>query len=78
MKVRVKGTMPENFFGFHLKRRYPGDEFELDDLTKKVDGKDVVIVKAEARFSEKWMERVEVKKKPGPKPREKDEALGGG
>lgn len=75
MKVRVKDTMPANFFGFHIKRRYPGEEFELDDLTKKVGGKTVVIVKAEARFSEKWMERVEVKKKPGPKPKVED--LGG-
>ena len=58
MKVRVKDTMPANFFGFHQKRRYPGDEFDLDDLMT-ADGKSVK-VKAEARFSEKWMERVEV------------------
>lgn len=74
MRVRVKRTMPENFFGFHIKRQRPGDEFDLDDLMS-ADGK-TVKVKAEARFSEKWMERVEVKKKLGPKPQVKED-LGG-
>lgn len=64
MRVRVKETLVENFYGFYgLKRRYPGDEFTL--VEKK--GKDGKAVSVEQQFSEKWMEKVETRKKPGPK-----------
>lgn len=68
MLVRVKESLVENFYGFHgIKRRYPGDEFELED---KKDESGKVIYSAQAQFSEKWMEKVNVPKKPGPKPKE--------
>jgi len=68
MKVRVKEGMQEGFFGFYpnidgssQRRRCgiegaPGDEFELVDLMKGPDGKEVVAVKAIDTFSTNWME----------------------
>lgn len=71
MKVRVKETLVENFYGFHgIKRRYPGDEFTLTAIKDK-EGK--VISSVEAQFSSKWMEKVN---KPGPRAKDKkDESL---
>ena len=67
MRVRVKETLVENFYGFYgVKRRYPGDEFTLE-AKKDKDGK--VISSTEAQFSSRWMEKVNVPKKPGPKPK---------
>ena len=64
MQVRVKETLVENFYGFYgLKRRYPGDKFEL---VAKKDSKGKTVT-AEQQFSDKWMEKVN---KPGPKPKE--------
>jgi hypothetical protein len=66
MRVRVKETQVESFYGFYgQERRYPGDEFELI-ATKTKDGK---TVSAESQFSDRWMEKVNVPKKPGPKPK---------
>lgn len=56
MLVRVKENLVENFYGFYgLKRRYPGDKFELVERETK-DGK---VVSIESQFSEKWMEKIE-------------------
>ena len=67
MLVRVKESMVETFYGFYgEKRRYPGDEFEL---TSKKDKAGKVIYPAEDQFAESWMEKVNVPKKPGPKPK---------
>ena len=55
MKVRVIPTLPETFYGFYIKRRRPGEEFELKDV--EVDGK--VTVLAEDQFSAKWMQIVD-------------------
>ncbi len=67
MLVRVKESLVENFYGFYgLIRRYPGDEFTL---VAKKDKTGKVVASVEAQFSDKWMERVEARKKPGPKPK---------
>lgn len=51
MRVRVKESLVENFYGFYgTKRRYPGDEFTL----VATEGNTV-----KQQFSEKWMEKVE-------------------
>jgi hypothetical protein len=56
MRVRVKKTQVEGFFGFYgLKRRYPGDEFTLVEKQDK-DGK---VITCEDQFSHKWMEKIE-------------------
>ncbi len=66
MLVRVKETQVESFYGFYgLQRRYPGDEFEL---VARKDSKGNTL-SAESQFSKKWMEKVNVPKKPGPKPK---------
>jgi len=63
MRVRVKPDLVETFVGFYgNKRRRPGDEFTLVDAVRTVNGKEVVIQKAEDAFSDKWMERVEEEK----------------
>ena len=64
MRVRVKETQVESFYGFYgQERRYPGDEF---DLVAKKD-KNGKTISAESQFSSRWMEKVN---KPGPKPKE--------
>jgi hypothetical protein len=64
MRVRVKETLVENFYGFYGdERRYPGDKFDLVERKTK-DGE---VVSVESQFSERWMEKVN---KPGPKPKE--------
>lgn len=66
MQVRVKPTNVQSFFGYYgLKRRYPGDVFEL---VAKKDKKGKVYRSAEDQFSANWMEKVN---KPGRKPKEK-------
>jgi len=56
MLVRVKESLVENFYGFYgVKRRYPGDEFELVER-KNAKGK---AVSTESQFSDKWMEKME-------------------
>ena len=66
MLVRVKESKVENFYGFHgTQRVYPGDEFELVDL-KTAKGE---TYSAKEQFSDSWMEEVETRKKPGPKPK---------
>ena len=66
MLVRVKPTQAEGFYGFYgIERRYPGDEFTL--VAKK--DKDGKTISAESQFSDRWMEKVNVPKKPGPKPK---------
>lgn len=70
MQVRVKEEMPEGFYGFYgTSRRYPGEEFTLVDVKTK----DGTIVKAEAQFSKKWMERIEVEDEPRRRGRPKAE-----
>lgn len=60
MRVRVKETMVENFYGFYgFKRRYPGDEFTLE-ARKDRNGKTITV---EQQFSSKWMEKVDKRKK---------------
>jgi hypothetical protein len=67
MLVRVKDTLVENFYGFYgQERRYPGDEFMLKAVK---DDKGKIIHSAESQFSSKWMEKVSVPRKPGPKPK---------
>ncbi len=64
MRVRVKETQVESFYGFYgQERRYPGDVF---DLVAKKD-RNGETVTAESQFSKKWMEKVN---KPGPRPKE--------
>lgn len=61
MKVKVKHVR-DGFYGFYgEKRRYVGEEFSLT---------------SESHFSDRWMEKLEEKKKPGRKP--KAEAEDGG
>ncbi len=58
--VKVKPELVETFVGFYGDiRRRPGDVFDLVDVVKEVDGKQVVIATAESFFSDKWMDRVE-------------------
>lgn len=65
MRVRVKETQVEGFYGFYgQERRYPGDKFEL--VARKTKNGETVSV--ESQFSDKWMEKVN---KPGPKPKDK-------
>lgn len=72
MLVRVKETLVENFYGFHgIKRRYPGDEFRLED---KTDDEGKVICSAESQFSKKWMEKVEETQKRKRRSREEIDA----
>ncbi|MEE9532740.1 MAG: hypothetical protein V3W52_17310 [Syntrophobacteria bacterium] len=62
IKVRVKESLPEGFFGFYgPKRRYPGEEFTLHDVMElnPETGRKNIKIKAEQHFSEKWMERVD-------------------
>lgn len=67
MRVRVKETLVENFYGFYgIKRRYPGDEFTLEPK-KDAAGKTISV---HAQFSEKWMEKVN---KGGKKREEKED-----
>lgn len=57
MKVRVKDAedLPGGFFGFFGERRlYPGQEFEIKPINKKVKGKTVKRTEQE-QFSESWM-----------------------
>ena len=64
MKVKVREDLVEDFIGFYgVKRRRPGQVFELVDRKKK-DGS---TLKAKDQFSERWMEKVN---KPGPKPKD--------
>ena len=61
MLVRVKETQVEGFYGFYgLERRYPGDEFTL---VPKKDNAGKVISTAENQFSDRWMEKVDKRKK---------------
>lgn len=65
MKVRVKKSLVENFYGFYgQQRRYPGDEFELV-ARKGANGKTVTV---QSQFSETWMEEVVEKKEEAPAP----------
>ena len=63
MLIKVKANLPDNKIGFigddgglPCKRRYNGDEFRIP----------------EELFSSKWMEKLEEKKKPGPKKKSDD------
>jgi hypothetical protein len=69
MKVRV---LPECSGFFDGKVRKEGDVFEIKPktCTNRVDdkGKPVVLSEDE-QFSAKWMEKIETRSKPGPKPK---------
>jgi hypothetical protein len=76
MKVRVKDGC-KGFYGTRLRvganeNKPEGDVFELKaktHSTKKDEKGKPLVISAEQQFSDKWMERVEVPKKPGPKPK---------
>ena len=60
MLVRVKDSLVENFYGFYgTKRRYPGQQFKLEPR-KTQDGQTVSV---EEQFSERWMEKVDKRKR---------------
>lgn len=61
MKVEAKFTSNKHGFYGGI-RRYDGDEFLLSDPK---------------HFSDKWMVKVEEKKKPGPKPKSGSTEIGG-
>lgn len=69
MKVRVKKGQSGFIYG---KLRKEGDEFTLKPVEKTGEKGTVTI---DSQFSNNWMEKVEQKKKPGPKPKtEKEES----
>lgn len=82
MKVRVKPDQKGFIYG-SLRRgasagQPDGDEFTIipvEHSTEEKNGKPVVI-SPEEQFSDTWMEKIEQKAKPGPKPKpaEKQEA----